>query len=114
MNPEIDDTLWKRLSAVFFGAERLSDERLFTARVMAEIRQHQPAPIPWRSFARWAIPALAISLGSFTLALRYSLDSTPISAETALQDSVNSSDSPENWLTASHDEDEILDTVVTI
>src|SRR4051812_23229754 len=83
-NDDIDESIWQKLSAAFFGARKTSDERLFTSRVMAQIRNRQPEELPWRIFTRWAIPALALSMGSFTIAAVYSLQPDPVSAEALL------------------------------
>ncbi len=114
MNYETEESIWKKISASLFGVSKTADERLFTSRVMAEIRQRQPVIVSWRGFARWAIPALAISMGSFTLAVRYSLEPEAVSPEAVLQETSVPTDYSEAWLTTSHDEDEILDTVVTL
>ena|SRR5688572_16104115 len=113
MNPEPEDMLWNRLSKALFQVRRLKDERVFTAGVMAELRERETAESSWKLFARWALPALALSMGGLLLSVWYASEPDTVVAEALLQDNGNSTET-ETWLVNAPDEDEILGTVVTI
>lgn len=69
-----DESLLARVSQAFLKPRPFKDERLFTSRVMAQIRQLQPADASWPIFIRWSIPALVLSFGGFVLALTHFLE----------------------------------------
>jgi hypothetical protein len=86
MNNEPFDPLWERLSNALFGVRKMSDEAIFTARVMMEIRQIQEPrawELAWPRFWRWAVPVLGVGVASLVLATRTPLlffDEGPTSA----------------------------------
>lgn len=63
---------------------RTTDERAFVAGVMSEIRSLVPADRFWWSFARWALPALALSFGGLLLSVQRTLEEGAASAQTIL------------------------------
>jgi len=68
---------------------RYEASEAFVQRVMQKVRAYAEREewIRWPVFARWAFPALALSVASFTLALNYTLQPTKLSADTIfLQD----------------------------
>ncbi len=82
MNDRHEDPRWQRLSEALFKPRQMKDRGVFTAGVMARIRDLQPADLSWRLFARWAIPALALSLGGFIFALNDWMEPLPVTSET--------------------------------
>ena len=82
MNTEPEDLMSSRLSKALFGVQRLSDEGLFTSRVMREIRELRPVSWEpaWPNFLRWAVPLIGVGVASLFLATRtpvFSLDDNP-------------------------------------
>lgn len=69
-----DEVLWQRITAALFKPRKIKDERLFTANVMARVRQLEPMDVTWPVFARWAIPVLALSFGSFILSVSHYIE----------------------------------------
>lgn len=83
-----------RLSKALFGVRKMTDEGTFTARVMEEIRQRRPFPLPWPRFLRWALPALGVAMATFLFVLRSPLAALSPSTDTALSVSQNADDDP--------------------
>jgi len=85
----------------FLEPLRLESSEVFVQQVMRKVRAFREREewIRWPVFARWAIPALAISIGSFTVALRYTLQPTPLSTTSVLLGGQEQSFS-NDWLTA--------------
>ncbi len=57
-------------------------DRVFTAGVMARVRELRPVDLSWRIFVRWALPAFALSVGGFILALQEVREPQTPSSET--------------------------------
>ncbi len=111
MVQESDDFIWQQLAKRLFGVQKTADERLFTARVMADVRNLQPADSTWFRFARWALPTLALSMSGFAMAVVYSLRPDTVSAETLLLDGEEPGVS-EEWLASYPADEQIQDPLV--
>jgi hypothetical protein len=72
MNENPDDKIWQPLSKALFKGTRMTDEGLFTYRVMEQIRQLDPAIQiqAWHRFLRWAVPMLGAAVAMLVLAAR--------------------------------------------
>src|SRR4051812_30660913 len=92
MIPPSDESIWQNISKALFQVRRTTDERLFTSRVMADIRQRHPAELPWGSFMRWMMPALGVAVASLALALRDPLWTSPLATDTLLFQAQTSDD----------------------
>ena len=76
---------------------RTTDERVFTAGVMAEVRKLAPNDVFWRPFVRWALPALALSLGGFMLSVQETIQEEAQPMATILVSDRDTADTDE-WI----------------
>ena len=86
MNTDPQETIWEKLQKALFGIPPFEDERLFTSRVMQEIRSLQRTlpDLAWHRFLRWAVPALGVGVASLVLATRTPSLSASLWMDTAL------------------------------
>jgi hypothetical protein len=85
-NKEESDELpphWDKISQAFLQPLRAESSELFVQSVMRRVREYSQRDewIRWPVFVRWAFPALAVSIASFTLSLAYVLQPSAISTE---------------------------------
>ncbi len=101
-----EETIWGRLTAALFKPRKMQDERIFTANVMARIRELQLADAFWKPFARWALPTLALSMGGFIFALTHYSESQvqTVSSEAVVLADQDTDDSVEWLVSAGADE----------
>jgi anti-sigma factor RsiW len=103
---------WQKASAAFLKPLQAQASEAFIQNVMRKIRTYEPqeAGIRWPQFLRWAAPALALSMGAFTLVLMDSLEPAQAAAETVLLEEREPS-LASDWLANPPDEDQILDSI---
>jgi hypothetical protein len=67
-----DDLIWQKLSSRLFGRRPMTDEGLFTFRVMDQVRRLKPEMevLAWHRFLRWAVPMLGAGVAGLILAAR--------------------------------------------
>ena len=85
----------------FLEPLRLEGSEAFVQQVMRKVRAYSEREewIRWPIFARWAFPALALSIAGFTVALGYTLQPTQLTTTTVLLGGQEQSFS-NDWLAA--------------
>ena len=103
---------WKHTAQTFLIPLKMEDSPAFTQNVLRKIRNTQAAETQERPrfFARWAFPALALSMGSFAAVLLYVAQPPMASADGLLL--TDSQDTPSEWVSSLAKEDQILGSVV--
>jgi anti-sigma factor RsiW len=101
---------WTQTTQTFLSPLRLTDSQVFTQGVMRTIRNLPETQARPRFFARWAFPALALSMGSFAAALLYVTQPTTLSADGLFF--ADPQTTPSQWITSIAREDHILGPAV--
>jgi anti-sigma factor RsiW len=103
---------WKQTADAFLAPFQAESSPQAVDNVMRKIRilDEGRETLRWRSFVRWALPALALSFTGFTAALVMTVQPTEVSADTLLQ--ANHEQSAPAWVALPPTEDQILRAVV--
>jgi anti-sigma factor RsiW len=103
---------WKKTTHTFLSPLQIQDAPVFTQKVMRKIRVSQASEtqVRPRFFARWAFPALALSLGSFAAMVLYVAQPTVAAADGLF--SADSQTTPTEWIANIAKDDQILGSVV--
>ena len=107
---QLDD--WKQTAQTFLIPLKMENSPAFTQNVMRKIRNSQTTETQERPqfFARWAFPALALSVGSFAAVLLYVAQPTAASADGLFL--TDSQATPSEWVSSLAKDDQILGSVV--
>src|ERR1019366_177744 len=102
-----EQDLWARK---FLEPLRAQSSEAFIQAVMRRVRSESlpEAGIRWAVFARWAYPALAVSISGFAAAMLYTVPPSTMSSDVLLMGDRDQTLVVE-WLNPSPDEDQILD-----
>jgi len=107
MDPEQE---WHQIVETLLQPLRAEGSEFFVQNVMRKVRHVAPreARLLWRSFTRWAFPALGLSMTSFALACVLTMRSAPISTDVLFlgDEQTVSTD----WASHSLNEDPLLDS----
>ena len=81
----MDELSPEHIARVLKPLQRATAEA-FVQNVMRAVRTLEPLreTLPWRVFVRWAFPALGFAIGSFAVALLYTVPPTPSVTESLL------------------------------
>ena len=104
---------WKQLSARILEPLEGKDSEAFVQQVMRRVRAYgsEPEGIRWPVFARWAYPALALSMAGFVAALVFAQIPANVSTETLLAGGQTASVAGQ-WLSGPPTEDQLLGSEV--
>src|SRR5689334_21500216 len=74
---------WEQTSRAFLQPLRAESSDVFVQAVMRKVREYvrRDEWIRWPVFIRWAYPALALSVASFTLSLAYAMQPARVSMD---------------------------------
>ena len=82
---------WKQISKAYLQPLQVGYSEAFVQEVMRNVRRFAPLreSIRWPLFARWAIPALALSATSFAAVFAYTTQRAALSTDTLLTEDAN-------------------------
>ena len=104
--------LWKQATQLFLTPLQARDGQVFTQNVMRKIRTSEAAETQARPrfFARWAFPALALSMGELAAVLLYVAQPAAVSADGLFLSDQQTT--PSEWVATAAKDDQILGSVV--